>query len=576
VKKPLTAFLLAVAIFGLLFMSRVDFAGAQTGTQVSGTIKSDTFWTKANSPYNLTGNVFVSEGVTLTVEPGVVVNCNKDIIQVNGTMQVLGSNNDKVVFHTTNRIINSAHEQLANIDFGDESVNCIIENAVLETLGLTYYNCQNTFTLNNNYFKDSTTSTNSGSIRVGPVIRGPGKAIVTNNVFTSRIQLACSASVINNTFDGGGIDAYDGSFTILNNNLTGYPDSPYRDGFGISPGNIQEAVISDNWFSNYVEACIKIDGPALIQRNFIQNVPTGGEFAGYPFFGIEVSGVSPLIQNNTIINCGIGIDAYNQGIEETRPIIAQNNLYSNMDYNLYLGYPPRQGYNPSDYTEKSNIYAADNWWGTGDISSIHETIYDSNHQSSLGTVNIELILTAPNQNAMPNPNAPAPTINQVPAAVYLQATLGNSQNVTIAKEGGLIVYTNARINVTTNSASAQTNITFLVRTSIEAYNFANFTVPKTVILHGNKPRVYFSNKPAEEQGYAEDAYNYFVWCTTQVRDYYGELTIVFSAPVTTPNLTPSLTPIASPTIGEFPAWIILAIIVVTYAVVRISKKRKKI
>src|SRR5208337_5359065 len=42
-------------------------------TNVNGTINSDTTWTKANSPYNLTGPVTVDPGVTLSIEPGTIV-----------------------------------------------------------------------------------------------------------------------------------------------------------------------------------------------------------------------------------------------------------------------------------------------------------------------------------------------------------------------------------------------------------------------------------------------------------------------------------------------------------------------
>ena len=285
----LTLILAFLAVVG--FFSSLEL-GKAYGSEMSFSeiISENTTWTKANGPITLPGNVLVSKGATLTIMPGVIIYCNKNVIQVNGTLKVLGSDDEKVVFHTNNRIINDIHEPSADISFGDESSDCIIENAILETMGFTYYNCRNSITINNNYFKDSTATTNSGDIRIMPTVRGPGYAIITNNIFTSRIQLACSASVVNNTFDGGGIDASDGSFQILNNTLIGYPSSPWRDGYGISTSNndVQKAVISDNRFSNYVESCISIDGPALIQRNHIQNTPTNDQFKDYPFFGILV------------------------------------------------------------------------------------------------------------------------------------------------------------------------------------------------------------------------------------------------------------------------------------------------
>ena len=63
---------------------------AETGTLVAGIIYTDTTWTKANSPYNLTGAIGIYQDVTLTIQPGVIVNLNGNYIQVNGTLAARG------------------------------------------------------------------------------------------------------------------------------------------------------------------------------------------------------------------------------------------------------------------------------------------------------------------------------------------------------------------------------------------------------------------------------------------------------------------------------------------------------
>jgi hypothetical protein len=303
--KKLSTLLLTVIVGYLWLLGLCSLPVHRKAPASVAPITSNTTGTQANSPYNLTGNVVVNKGVTLTIEPGVIVNCAKNSIQVDGTLKVLGASDNKVVFHTNNRIVNSAHEQFAEINFGDDSSDGIIQNAVLETMEIIYYNCTKSITLDNNYFKDQTASTNSGSIRALPRIRGSGNAIITNNVFTGRLQLGCSATLINNTFSGGGVDAFDGvSLIVVNNIFPGYPDSPYRDGYGLGIERVQKSVITDNRFSNYVEACITTDSPALIERNYIQNAPTNDEFQSYPFFGILIIGSSPLIENNTITSTG--------------------------------------------------------------------------------------------------------------------------------------------------------------------------------------------------------------------------------------------------------------------------------
>ena len=61
--KVVSTCLLAFCVFSL----------AQAQTTVSGGIFSNTTWTKANSPYIVTGNVAVFPGAKLTIEPGVEV-----------------------------------------------------------------------------------------------------------------------------------------------------------------------------------------------------------------------------------------------------------------------------------------------------------------------------------------------------------------------------------------------------------------------------------------------------------------------------------------------------------------------
>ena len=45
----------------------------QAQTNVSGVISANTTWTKANSPYIVNSNLLINSGVTLTIDPGVVV-----------------------------------------------------------------------------------------------------------------------------------------------------------------------------------------------------------------------------------------------------------------------------------------------------------------------------------------------------------------------------------------------------------------------------------------------------------------------------------------------------------------------
>ena len=58
-------------------------------TNVSGGIFTNTTWTKANSPYIVTGDIALYPGDTLRVEPGVTVKVNDNyIIIVRGVLLV--------------------------------------------------------------------------------------------------------------------------------------------------------------------------------------------------------------------------------------------------------------------------------------------------------------------------------------------------------------------------------------------------------------------------------------------------------------------------------------------------------
>lgn len=129
-KKPLLiAFLTAIIISGLTLAGTVHFSTVHASTEVTGIINSDTTWTQANSPYTLTGNVLVNNGVTLTIDPGVTINLNSYYIMVNGTLQSLGSTTNPITFNG-GQIIFTEYCTDWNESTG---VGCIIQNAVLSS-----------------------------------------------------------------------------------------------------------------------------------------------------------------------------------------------------------------------------------------------------------------------------------------------------------------------------------------------------------------------------------------------------------------------------------------------------------
>jgi hypothetical protein len=89
--------LLLLTLIGALGPSPASAAGP---TSVSGTITVNTNWTLADSPYVVTNAVTVVSGVTLTVEPGVVVKFNGQgqEINVDGTLRAIGTEISPITF----------------------------------------------------------------------------------------------------------------------------------------------------------------------------------------------------------------------------------------------------------------------------------------------------------------------------------------------------------------------------------------------------------------------------------------------------------------------------------------------
>lgn len=92
-------FAVSVALFGPSSLTQPQLARAATVLGTT-TYNSNTTWTSSGSPYILNGNVTVSSGVTLTVQPGVVVKLNgaSRTITVNGTLSAVGSSSARITF----------------------------------------------------------------------------------------------------------------------------------------------------------------------------------------------------------------------------------------------------------------------------------------------------------------------------------------------------------------------------------------------------------------------------------------------------------------------------------------------
>lgn len=93
--------ILGCILFVLFFQGGI-FVKADSGTNVSGIINQDTTWTLAGSPYYLTGDIQIANGVKLTVEPGVIIEGNNNRIRDFGDFEAIGNSDSKITLKNVN------------------------------------------------------------------------------------------------------------------------------------------------------------------------------------------------------------------------------------------------------------------------------------------------------------------------------------------------------------------------------------------------------------------------------------------------------------------------------------------
>jgi len=159
-------------------------------------------------------------------------------------------------------------------------------------------------------------------------------------------------------------------------------------------------------YNNYITGLVTPSGPDPVSYG----LRTIGPF--YTFYGIEVSG-NALISNNIISGCtkaGIVVSGGNPTIQDNtlndKGIILKSAATINYN-NIQAGITLSQ-------SVTADVDATHNWWGTTDTSTIDKLIFDVNDDFNLGKVNYTPLLTKANPEAMPDPNAPAPTLTPTP------------------------------------------------------------------------------------------------------------------------------------------------------------------
>jgi parallel beta-helix repeat protein len=375
-------------------------------TSVDGQITSNTTWTLANSPYRLTGTVFVSSGVTLTIEPGVAVDFNMYSLQINGgTLIAQGTNNNKITF-SSSYIYSSISIVLSSSTSWNETTGSgsIIENAILNSAYISIASCSPK--ISNNYFAND---------RYTALTIVNGSSIIMDNSFDTQSTsiyissvVPCSPTISHNFIKSSSTAAYgintgSSNAYISDNNITGCYMGIYASGNATVTRNL----IRNNTYGIYLAS--NTANAASITSNIVTNNSVG----------ISIGG--GVITKNTIGNNQVGI-----AVSTEKANISQNNIFANTQYNLGMSNP-------------NKVDSTYNWWGLTDTLAINQTIYDNKNSTYIGKVNFTPFLYESNPEApalesinyLPNPTptaiptpppAPTPTYLPIPTNTTIQPT----------------------------------------------------------------------------------------------------------------------------------------------------------
>ena len=345
-----------------------------TVANVSGTLPADTTWTPAAGPYNITANLTIPAGRTLTINPGTTIYVASGVsITVNGTLAADGTETQRIRFSRTpgtstswsGLVFNGSNSgsSLSYVDF--ENANSSGHNIQLINSALAIDHCSwssttntileasnSSFTVRNSVFP---TLNGAEHIHGGP-IPAAGYAIIDGNVFGGTAGLndiidfsgaqrpGPVLQVLNNVFlaatddvlDLDGTDAHiEGNvFMHVHKNNTGLGDTSSAISYGQSGGYGPHIVAVRNLFFDVDHVALCKEGGYL---TLVNNTAVGINIAAVNFSEPErntVPGVGATLDGNIFQNPAgySGTNLQNRfPTNGTVALVVRRNVFSSSD-----------------------------------------------------------------------------------------------------------------------------------------------------------------------------------------------------------------------------------------------------
>ena len=401
-------------------------------TNVSGALSSDTTWSLSNSPYTVTGSVLIPNGVTLTIEAGVIINYDGDYkILMKGNLISSGTSSSPITFNGNSIVGNQIMIMFksANLSNSDITYNNFIgpqkaiqladesegnedsiKNSGILTVTYSDFNNAGVYTkgystsaelkFENSTFDDLTIKgyyprtepitftncvINNSDINSDPY--NYGIKFFTSTVKNSNITMGCCSAnflfddslVYNSNVSNGWGSPVNGLFKVVNSffvsSSINLPSSHF-----VSEKSI---FISKNESGSM----LSIGNTEISNSSFIGYdnalTSTGIKVSGYAGYNI---GGNTNISYSTLSNFETGLIF--DGINTIS--ITNNNFLTNSLYNVK---------NNTSF----DLILENNFWGTSIESEIQETIYDYGDDIDLGAVDYSPFSTTLNTTAPISP-----------------------------------------------------------------------------------------------------------------------------------------------------------------------------
>lgn len=373
----------------LLFLMNIFSLSLFAQTNVSGGIYSNTTWTLANSPYIVTDTVVVFPGVTLTIEPGVVVKFDSAItLEIRqGHLIAQGTSNDSIIFtsnyanpNNNNRWygiyftnVNYTNFRYCRFSYSWNGIYLVdtaivshskFDHIIMNGIWSGYATVDSSYFLNNSGYGLRSGSAIIDSCKFISSYNGTeiSTGSISNCIYIdNKIGLDGGNTIINSIFDGNETGSqYSGHFLnckFYNNSSIGVFYST----------NVDSCKIINNHrgvgFINTLQNCI-IDSNDIGIWDFLYLYNCLIEYNDTGIYGCGYNASYNIIENN---NIGIYLDCSDS-------VITCNKICNNITYDVY-------------YTYSSNSILPNNYWCTTDSNIIETHIYDGYDNINYGLIN---------------------------------------------------------------------------------------------------------------------------------------------------------------------------------------------